>query len=49
MKTAGLLEICRRLLSLAFLSVSFFVASALLSPATKAQASSDVPISDNAG
>ena len=44
MKTAGLLEICRRLLSFAFLSVSFFVASALLSSATKAQAPSDVPV-----
>ena len=44
MKKAGLLEFCRRLLSLAFLSVSFFVASALLSAATKAQAPSDVPV-----
>jgi polyisoprenoid-binding protein YceI len=44
MKTAGLLEICRRLLSLAFLSVSFFVASALVLSATKAQAPSGVPV-----
>jgi|SRR6516165_1891414 len=44
MKTAGLLEICRRLLSLAFLSVSFFVPSALVLSATKAQAPSGVPV-----
>jgi len=44
MKTAGLLEICRRLLSFAFLSVSFFVASALLSTPAHAQAASDVPV-----